>query len=96
MKIFDESFKRNRSIALKNRDKEFKLNLANNSKSLTKINYTKSIGNIGASKLDTEMYIYKNRNTEKNLLDADYISDNFERDSRRYPGNLDLETRGEF
>lgn len=96
MKIFDESFKRNRSIALKNRDKELKLRLSNNTKSLRKVDYTNSTENIGTGTLDNEIYVYKDRNTEKNLLDADYISDNFERDSRRYPSNLDLETGGGF
>ena len=90
MKIFDTSFKLNRQIALKNRDKDFKLPLRVNINSRNN-NYTKGIVDISGQTFAEKVYVYKENTDKETLLDTDYISENFERDLRRYSCNLDIE-----
>ena len=96
MKIFDMSFKLNRRIALKNRNKDFKLPLRVNTRSRNAENYIENIRDISDQSFNERVYVYKENSDKESLLDADYISENFERDSRRYSCNLDIEIGGGY
>lgn len=90
MEIFDIGFELNRKIALKNREKDLKLPLNINTKSRSYINYTNSSEKVDEENSSEKVYVYNKITEKRNSLDAEVVSENFERDSRRYQCNLDI------
>ena len=83
MEIFDIGFELNRKIALKNREKDLKLPLNINTKSKNYIDYTNSNEKVDEKNSSEKVYVYNKITEKRNSLDAEVISENFERDSRR-------------
>ena len=96
MEIFDIGFELNRKIALKNREKDLKLPLNINTKSKNYIDYTNSNEKVDEKNSSEKVYVYNKITEKRNSLDAEVVSENFERDSRRYQCNLDIDIGGEY
>lgn len=99
MEIFDIGFELNRKIALKNREKDLKLPLNINTKSknyIDYIDYTNNNKKVDEKNPSEKVYVYNKITEKRNSLDAEVISENFERDSRRYQCNLDIDIGGEY
>lgn len=96
MKIFDDIFKLNKFVALKNKKSSMPLSLNVNTKN-------KRISNVAYNRrnqsenLNTRNFdIYKYNKVQSNLMDVDFVSEEFEKDSRRYPKSFELENGGEY
>lgn len=91
MRIFDDVFQKNKKAAYKNRDKPnvFLPVVQNKSKQIEKNTET----SIDQSQ-DYFSSLNVNQNSIYEIIDAEIVSEIFERDSRRYSSGFEIDTGG--